>query len=232
VAAYAQSLQHVFLFAVPIALVALLLALFLPQVAMRGVGTAEGVGDGFAVPEGSDNEHQLANVVGQVLRRDNRSSLAGILAASGSALDIATAWGVVGVFVRRAAFGVPTREADVEARIGVPPGVLRPFYRDIVSAGYLTQADDGTLELTGRGQAEADKLVAAWKAWLMGELRDWLAVHEVSPAQAAEVEAALGRITLRLIREAEAEAGRTPAVTAARADLAASAGSGASGEHP
>jgi hypothetical protein len=136
VTAYAESLQHVFLFAVPIALVALVLALFLPQVAMRGVGAASGVGDGFAVPEGSDNEHQLANVVGQILRRDNRSSLAGILAASGSALDIATAWGVMGVFVRQAAFGAPTRDADVEARIGVPPGVLRPFYLDIVSAGY------------------------------------------------------------------------------------------------
>jgi hypothetical protein len=150
VAAYAQSLQHVFLFAVPIALVALVLALFLPQVAMRGVGKADGVGDGFAVPEGSDNEHQLANVVGQILRRDNRSSLAGIMAASGSALDIATAWGVMGVFVRQAAFGAPTREADVETRIGIPPGVLRPFYREIASAGYLTRADDGVLDLTER----------------------------------------------------------------------------------
>jgi hypothetical protein len=110
--------------------------------------------------------------------------------------------------------------------------VLRPFYRDIVSAGYLTRSDDGVLELTERGQAEADKLVAAWKAWLMGELRDWLAAHEVTPAQAAEVEAALGRITLRLVREAEAEAGRAPAVTAARADSAADAASGTSGEHP
>ena len=81
------------------------------------------------------------------------------------------------------------------------------------------------LELTERGQAEADKLVAAWKAWLMGELRDWLAAHEVSPAQASEVEAALGRITLRLVREAEAEAGRAPAVTAAAgAATGASAG--------
>jgi hypothetical protein len=166
------------------------------------------------------------------------------MAASGSALDIATARGVMGVFVRQAAFGAPTREADVETRIGVPPGVLRPFYREIASAGYLTRSDDGVLELTERGQAEADKLVAAWKAWLMGELRDWLAAHEVSPAQASEVEAALGRITLRLVREAEAEAGRTPAVTAARADSAAgaasapgagsgaSAGSGTSGEYP
>ena len=63
------------------------------------------------------------------------------------------------MFVRQAAFGAPTREADVEARTGV----LRPFYRDIVSAGYLTRSDDGVLELTERGQAETDKLVAAWK---------------------------------------------------------------------
>ena len=80
------------------------------------------------------------------------------------------------------------------------------------------------LELTERGQAEADKLVAAWKAWLMGELRDWLSAHEVSPAQAAEVEAALGRITLRLVREAEAEAGRPPA-----AAVTAGAAAGVSG---
>src|SRR5579875_2027742 len=83
ITAYAQSLQHVFLFAVPIAVVALLLALFLPQVALRGVAKVNGAGDGFAVPEGSDNEQQLANVVGHILRRDHRSSLAGILAASG-----------------------------------------------------------------------------------------------------------------------------------------------------
>src|SRR6202035_3602692 len=163
VAAYAQSLQHVFLFAVPIAVVAFILALFLPQVAMRGVARARGVGDGFAVPEGSDNEHQLANVVGQIMRRDNRSSLAGILASAGTTLDLATAWGLIGVFVREQAFGRPARETDVEATVGVPPGVLRPFYRDIVTAGYLTRDDDGVLALTGRGQAEVDRIVAAWR---------------------------------------------------------------------
>ena len=167
----------------PIAVVAFLLALFLPQVTMRGVAQVSGVGDGFAVPEGSDNEHQLANVVGQILRRDNRSSLAGILARSGSGLDIATAWGVMGVFVRQHAFGLPAREADVEARIGVPPGVLRPFYTEIVTAGYLARDDDGVLTLTERGQAEADKIAAAWRAWLMGELQGWLKANEVSPSR-------------------------------------------------
>ncbi len=78
-------------------------------------------------------------MVGQILRRDNRSSLAGIMASSGTTLDLATAWGLIGVFVREHAFGWPTRESDVEDVVGVPPGVLRPFYRDIAAAGYLTR---------------------------------------------------------------------------------------------
>ncbi|HEY2263070.1 MAG TPA: MDR family MFS transporter [Streptosporangiaceae bacterium] len=219
VAAYATSLQHVFLFAVPIAVVAFILALFLPQVAMRGVARARGVGDGFAVPEGSDNEHQLANVVGQILRRDNRSSLAGIMASAGSTLDLATAWGLTGVFVREHAFGRPTRESDFETVVGVPPGVLRPFFREIATAGYLTRDDDGVLVLTERGEAEVSKLVAAWKAWLMGELSGWLEAHEVNSEQRQEVEAAIGRITLRLVREADVEARRAglPRATAAAA---------------
>jgi EmrB/QacA subfamily drug resistance transporter len=219
VAAYAASLQHVFLFAVPIAVVAFILALFLPQVAMRGVARARGVGDGFAVPEGSDNEHQLANVVGQLLRRDDRSSLAGIMASSGTTLDLATAWGLIGVFVREHAYGRPTREADFETVVGVPPGVLRPFFRDIAAAGYLTRDDEGVLVLTERGEAEVGKLVAAWKAWLMGELSGWLEAHEVNSEQRQQVEEAIGRITLRLVREADVEARRAglPRATAAAA---------------
>jgi EmrB/QacA subfamily drug resistance transporter len=215
ITAYAQSLQHVFLFAVPVAVVALLLALFLPQVALRGVAKVSGAGDGFAVPEGSDNEQQLANVVGHVLRRDNRSSLAGILAGSGSGLDLATAWGVIGVFVREKALGAPATEADVAARVGVPTGVLRPYFGELVAGGHLTRDEAGVLALTARGQAEADKLVTAWKGWLMGELQGWLKAHEASPEQTSEIEGAIGRIALRLVREAEAEARRGVAPAAA-----------------
>jgi hypothetical protein len=108
------------------------------------------------------------------------------------------------VFVRQQAFGIPTRVPDIEARIGVPNGVLRPFYAEIVTAGYL--ADGPALTLTPRGQAEVDKLTAAWRTWLMGELRGWLKAHEVSREQTSMIEEAVGRITLRLIREAEVEA--------------------------
>jgi EmrB/QacA subfamily drug resistance transporter len=204
VVAYAASLQHVFLFAVPIAVVAFVLALFLPQVAMRGVARVSGAGDGFAVPEGSDNEHQLANVVGQILRRDNRSSLPQILASSGSSLDPATAWGIMGAFIGEQVLSRPARVPVVEDRIGVPHGVLLPFYDEIVAAGYLSR-DGDTLMLTPRGRAEAEKIAAAWRAWLMGELQGWLAAHEASPEQASMIEEAISRIVLRLIREAEAE---------------------------
>jgi EmrB/QacA subfamily drug resistance transporter len=204
VTAYAQSLQHVFLFAVPIALVALVLALFLPQVTMRGLARVSGPGDGFAVPEGSDNEQQLANVVGQILRRDHRSAATQVLASSGTRLDLAMAWGVMGVFLREQVFGVPAREAAVEARLGVPPGVLRPFYDEIVTAGYLRR-DGDVLTLTDSGRAETAKITAAWRAWLMGELQGWLKAHEASPEQVALIEAAIDRIVIRLIRENEAE---------------------------
>src|SRR6202012_560667 len=206
--AYAHSLQHVFLFAVPVAVVAFVLALFLPQVAFRGAVAVSGVGDGFAVPEGSDNERQLANVVAQTLRRDNRTSFAGILNRSGAQLDPAAAWGVMGIFVGQLAFGHPIHEADVEARVGVPAGVVRPFYTEQVAAGITARDDEGTLTLTARGQAEAEKINAAWRAWLMGELQGWLKAHEVNPEQTQMIEQAIGRIALRLVRESVAESHR------------------------
>jgi hypothetical protein len=212
----------VFLFAVPLAVVAFLLALFLPQVTMRGAARVRGVGDGFAIPEGRDNERQLANVVAQILRRDNGSSLGNIIARSGSALDTATAWGVIGVFIHGQAFGGPLPESAVETRVGVPHGVLTPFYREIAAAGYLTRDDDGLLTLTDSGRAQAQKLVAAWRAWLMGELQGWLSEHDVSSEQRRQVADALGRITLRLVREADAEARRAGYPGARRAMRAGS----------
>ena len=121
----------------------------------------------------------------------SRSSLEGILARSGSALDTAAAWGVLGVYLRQRALDQPTRVSDAEARVGVPAGVLEPFFREVIAAGYLTRAadqPDGVLTVTPRGRAEVDKLTAAWKAWLMDELRDWLQAHEATPEQTQQVE--------------------------------------------
>ena len=57
-----------------------MVALFLPQVTLRGRERAEGTGEGFAVPEGADADTQLENVIGQVLRRKGRSAAPEVLA--------------------------------------------------------------------------------------------------------------------------------------------------------
>src|SRR5579875_2337936 len=220
ITAYAQSPDHVFLFAVPIAVAGFLLALILPQVTMRGVARVSGAGDGFAMPEVSDSETQLASVVGAIMRRNRGTAATSILAASGTALDIAAAWGVLGIYLHEKAFGAPGRESHAEERVGVPPGVLRPFYNELAAGGWITRdGEDGdVLRLTPRGQAEVGRLETAWRAWLMSELSGWLAAHEASPEQTAQIEGAIGRIAIRLIREAAADRAE-----ARRAALAATA---------
>lgn len=60
--AYAHAIHVVFLAAVPVPIVALVLALFLKQVPLRGTAreAASDVGEGFSMPEGSDADQQLS----------------------------------------------------------------------------------------------------------------------------------------------------------------------------
>ena len=231
--AYAESLHNVFLYAVPVALLALVVALFLPQVRLRGGGGSSGTGEGFAMPEGADADTQLENIIGKVLRRKGASAAPEVLAASGSSLDIPMSWGVMGIYLREAITGVG-RQSSIEHSVGVPPGVLRSFFDEIVEAGYLTR-DGDTLRLTPRGRVESDLITTAWRAWLVQELHDWLPATDAAiesggtPAAigaadnegdtetgsdvdrtgrhrdpyGARVDAALDRIVVRLVREGE-----------------------------
>jgi hypothetical protein len=69
------------------------------------------------------------------------------------------------------------RQSSIEHSVGVPPGVLRSFFDEIVAAGYLTR-DGDTLRLTPRGRVETDLITTAWRAWLVRELHDWLPAAE------------------------------------------------------
>ncbi len=132
------------------------------------------------MPEGADADTQLENIIGKVLRKKGASAAPEVLAASGSSLDIPMSWGVMGIYLRDAITGVGT-QSSIERSVGVPPGVLRSFFDEIVAAGYLTR-DGDTLRLTPRGRVETDLITTAWRAWLVQELHDWL------PATDAEIE--------------------------------------------
>ncbi|CAM2903494.1 MDR family MFS transporter [Skermania piniformis] len=213
--AYSDTLQHVFLWVVPVALVGLAVSFFLPQVTLRDAAaeSARGMSEGFAVPDSDRSDVQLETIIGRILRRNGRQAFARAVGGSGSALDIPTAWGILVVGLPAKHLDRDASQAAIENRIGIPEGVLTSFFDDIADAGYLVR-DGDLLQLTAPGHAQMDALSAAWRNWLVEQVREWLPDDQTQDrgALSADVEAALGAIARRAIEEAESPAGR--AITA------------------
>ncbi|NMO00402.1 MFS transporter [Gordonia sp. TBRC 11910] len=204
VEAYADTLSHVFLWVVPVAVVGLILAFFLPQVAMRqdAKDVARSPAEGFGMPDSSSSQTQLETIIGRVLRKRGRGALGDALAAAGSPLSVATAWGLLRVGLPERYLDTEVGQADIERRLGIPDGVLTSFFDEIVDAGYLVRR--GTvLAPTEAGRVEIERIFGAWRDWLVDQVRDWLPAE--SPTEPAalttEVNAALLRIARRAIAE-------------------------------
>jgi hypothetical protein len=90
VAAYATSLTQVFLWAVPVALVGFVLALFLREVPLREIGNAAAdLGDGFAMPTAQSSEEMLETAIGRLLRGEPGMRLRSIAMRPDCPLDVA-----------------------------------------------------------------------------------------------------------------------------------------------
>ncbi|GAA4401050.1 MDR family MFS transporter [Tsukamurella soli] len=208
--AYAETLHGVFLWVVPVALLALVLALFLPQVAMREAASdsARGPSEGFGMPEAGSSEVQLETVIGRILRRQDRGrALAEAVARSGSPLDVPTAWGVLGVGLPARILGLTATQSGIERHIGIPEGVLTSFFDEIVADGYLTR-DGAALRVTDAGRAQVQRISTAWTEMLTDSVRDWLPADSDRPELHADVRAALGRIARRALEEDDENSGR------------------------
>jgi EmrB/QacA subfamily drug resistance transporter len=204
VEAYAQALHTPFLFVVPVALAGLVLAVFLPQVAMRGTAqeAVKGAGQGFAAPGDPTSDSHLETVIGRIMRQRPDAGQE-VLARAHVGADIPTVWGLLGVDLRRRVIDVPTRQQDVEDRLGVPHGVLTSFYDDIVADGYLRRSGEA-LQVTDQGRALVDQVLAAWRDWLLEQLHDWLP-DEDETELAARARTAVERIARRALLEQEHE---------------------------
>ena len=129
VEAYAHAIHVVFLAAVPVAIAAFVLSLFLKQVPLRGTAQAgaSSVGDGFGMPEGSDRAQQLQTAIARVIRQKGREAFATIHETSGTTLDVADGWCVAQVHVRDRV-GAPTSLVSIARQVRVPSPVLRPAF--------------------------------------------------------------------------------------------------------
>jgi EmrB/QacA subfamily drug resistance transporter len=178
IAAYAHAIHVVFLAAVPVPLVALVLALFLKEVPLRGTArsTASDVGEGFAMPEGASRE-QLQFAIAQLLRRDGRGAvLAQVQDRAGVAFDRATGW-IVGQVYLRARTGRTASIEEIGRHHLVPGEVLKPAFDTAAERGYIEGPHD-RLRLTPAAEIEVNKVVDAVDAWLAEELADWGATDE------------------------------------------------------
>ena len=176
--AYAGALHVVFLAAVPVALAAFVLALFLKQVPLRDSSRAgaSDVGGGFGMPDSADSSIQLQTAIARLIRSQPPEKLAALREASGSELDTANGWCVGQVHVRER-FDRDTSLAAIAQRVRVPGLVLWPAFAATREAGYLTGTEQ-QLTVTPLGRAELEKLVATVRTWLAAELADWGAADD------------------------------------------------------
>ena len=176
--AYADSLHIVFLAAVPVALAAFVLALFLKQVPLRDSSRAgaSDVGGGFGMPDSADSSLQLQSAIARLFRSQRPETFEALHESSGTDLDTANGWCVGQVRIRER-LDRDTSLRAIAHRVQVPGPVLWPAFAAAVDAGYLT-GDEHELEVTEAGRVELEKLITTTREWLAYELADWGAADD------------------------------------------------------
>ncbi|MFE0677754.1 MDR family MFS transporter [Streptomyces sp. NPDC058867] len=194
--AYADTLQTVFLWTVPVAAIGFVVALFLKQVELRDsarMGSTD-MGEGFGQPRGADSQPVLEASVMKIIGSTDLDTARRLVQDSDTRLDVAGAWAVMQVelldrVVGHASLGL------IAARRHVPPEVLLPVFDRMVDEGYLTRAGS-LLSHTPAGAREAEVITAAWGSWLMGRVE-----QDIGRPSGAALRAAVDTIAKRLLTE-------------------------------
>jgi EmrB/QacA subfamily drug resistance transporter len=193
--AYSLALHPVFLYAIPVAVIAFILSWFLREVPLRATttttATPAGLGEGLgAAPSARSSvdevERSLARLGGADLRKRGYERLT---AMAGLDLPAGSSW----ILTRLAKQGaVAGKELARQANVTVEYG--KPYVDRLVTEGMVVRAD-GTLMLTDSGHAAADRLFAARREGLRELLADW------SPEEYAELGELLTRLSRAMLGE-------------------------------
>jgi len=209
VAAYADALQTVFMWTIPVAVLGFIVALFLKQVRLRDSArlSSTDMGDGFASPTGTDSQCRLEAAVGRILRDTEPDTLRRLVAESGTRLDVAGAWTVIQVDVAQRRFGVADLES-IASRRRVPPEVLAPVFDSLTDQGYLTR-EGWSYDHTATGRHEADLIRKEWADWLERQVE-----ADIGRPPETDLRDAVQNIARRLLAEDESIGTRPVAVAA------------------
>jgi EmrB/QacA subfamily drug resistance transporter len=193
--AYAQSLDHVFIWAVPVAAIGFAVALALREVPLRGTAQASAgdIGDAFAMPTQESSQERLERAIARILRTRGPEALPAVIAQSGTPLTPAGSWGVVEIIRYQQAYG-HAGLSDMARRHHLPAAVLEPTFSELTEQRMVTR-DGDALELTDAGAHEVARVLEAFRGWLADQLSDW----EDGP-DSAQIGAALSDISRKLLQ--------------------------------
>ncbi|MFI1281807.1 MDR family MFS transporter [Streptomyces sp. NPDC020858] len=211
--AYAQALQMVFLWGVPVVVFGFVVALFLKQVKLRDSARAGStdMGDGFGSPvTASGNSAKLLELaVGKLVRNMGADTARAIVRDSDTRLDMAGAWAVMQVELMTRTVGAASIGL-IAGRRSLPPEVLLPVFDRMIEEGFLSR--EGTFfTLTGAGQREAAVISAAWAKWLGDQLE-----KDRGRPRSAELRVAADAIAKRLLAEDLGDGNFAPKVVVRR----------------
>lgn len=199
--AYAETINYVFLWVVPVALVGFVAAWFLKQVPLRDSARAgaQDMGEAFSAPDSAEAQRQLERAVASVMRKAEGPPVSRqVLEASGSSLGPAEAWTLGQIHWRLRVRG-EARLSSVATAHRMPPEALEPAFTRTAAAG-LAHVDGDHLTLTPAGEAEVERLGTAWRTWLADHLNDW----DITDAEdRALLDRALDTMAARLLEEDE-----------------------------
>jgi EmrB/QacA subfamily drug resistance transporter len=195
VSAYADSLQTVFLVAVPIGAAAFVLTFLLPEITLRTTVRDGGdTGEAFAMPADRTSLQEVEHQLNRLLVRENRSEMyARLTARAGLDLEPRPTW-----LLYRFDESPTGSLGDLAARLGVEAERLRPPARRLAERGLLDQApaaDDDPLCLSPAGRAALDRLTAARRDGLAELLAGW------SPHEHPELAARLQELAHDLLAD-------------------------------
>ncbi|BBZ13703.1 MDR family MFS transporter [Mycobacterium branderi] len=198
VAAYADSLSKVFLWAAPVAAVGFVLALFLREVPLRDIGNrAADMGDGFAMPTAQTPDELLESAIGRMLAGTPGMRLRSIAMRPDCRLDVAGLWAVLRIHRYARIFGA-ARLTDIGDDLGLPYEVLEPVFDGVVRAGYAAR-DIDRLWLTPSGVQQVEFVSKLIRDWVIDKLAR-VPGFEGRPDR-VQVEAALDRIAHRVVAQ-------------------------------
>nr|BFD90791.1 MFS transporter [Kitasatospora sp. Xyl93] len=168
--AYAESITRVFLYAVPVAVVAFVLSLFLREQKLRSTVTAPDLSESIGVnPVERTSLDEIARALSVLNSREARRDLfRRITESAGLDLRPASSW----LLLQMHQHGSVEPVELAERRI-VPVAVIEEAVREVEGRGLAARVGRLPLRLTEPGEAAALRLVAARRTQLAELLGDW-----------------------------------------------------------